>query len=128
MRTKSHIQAIREKYLSNQVLIQTALELNTEDYQMFLFETGFLFLEDIYPASMGLETPYKVASQDKNFWTWWLSEWKSWEQELLDHLNFNHRKLDKLTYETEMKQIAWDCTIEHSYQHNYLKPNIKQFI
>lgn len=128
MRTQTHIETIRQNYLSNQVLIQTAIGLSSSDYKMFLFETGCFFLEDIYPQDMGYEIAYMVASQDKNFWNWWISEWKRWEQELLDHLNDNKLKLDKLTYETEMKQIAWDATISHSYHHNYLKYNMTQFL
>lgn len=127
MRTQTHIETIRQNYISNQVLIQAALGLSTTEYQMFLFETGCFFLEDTYPESMGLLEHYKIASRDANFWTWWCSEWKLWEQELLDHLNFNNRRLSKKTYETEMKQIAWDKQISISYDFNYLKFNIKKF-
>lgn len=122
---KTHIQIVREKYLNNRQLIQTALELSTEDYQMLLFETGCMFLEDLYPSDLGYETYYETISRHKQFWIWWQAEWKKAESQLLELLNINNFPLNEIVYKTEMQQTAFDIQVHHSFQTHYIKPNEK---
>jgi hypothetical protein len=71
----SQKQQLRNQFAFNQKFIETACELNAEEYQQTLFEFGCQFLENKYDRSTQFgEDEYQYLCSQSFYWTWWSRE------------------------------------------------------
>lgn len=63
--------------------IQMECGLNEDQYKHKIFETGYNFLLQYFPEKEGYEGYYKCFAYDPEYWSFWLAEWVSFEEELV---------------------------------------------
>ena len=119
--SKPRIQSIREKYALNQVYILNTVKVDSIEYNTLVLETGWLFLKELFPSPKQYKSHFRLFADCKLFWLWWRSEWKQWEQELIDFLKINGIKADEGLWTMEMQQMAVDRMTELSFENNYIK-------
>ncbi len=117
----SHIKRIKKEYASNQAYIQKVVNLTDLDYYNMEFETGCLFLEDLFPRATSWVNYYELHAYNKGFWLWWKAEWKKWEQEFVDYLKGSRVGITQQLWKEEMQQMQLDGYVESSFHHNYRK-------
>lgn len=118
---KTRLQKLIKKYESNQHFIHQITNLSKDDYSLAVFETGIMFLEQLYPRSTMFESHYKKYAYSQSFWKWWKVEWKKWENDLVNYLALSSLKLSQKIWLDEMQQLAHDRHTEISFTENYLK-------
>ncbi len=122
MQTKiSYTKKIKELYAFNQAYIQKIVNLPNLEYYEMEFETGCLFLEQLFPRKFLWDNYYKAHAYQKEFWIWWKAEWKKWERGLIDYLKINQVKITKQLWMEEMHKLLQDGYVESSFHKNYLK-------
>jgi len=118
---KPRIQVVREKYAHNRAFIQKVAKLNEIEYNTLLLETGWMFLEDKFPAGEMYNKYFRAYADQRPFWLWFRHEWKQWENDLTNFITENEVRVDEKFWKEEMQQMALDRSIEISFYNNYLK-------
>ncbi len=100
---QTYIKQKKREYASNQAYIQKVVNLIDEAYHETEFETGCLFLEDLFPRETSWGNYYQLHAYNKEFWLWWKTEWKKWEQEFIHYLRGSQAEVTKQLWQEEMK-------------------------
>ncbi len=117
----TYIEKKKREYVSNQAYIQKVVNLTDLDYYNMEFETGCLFLEDLFPRDTSWANYYELHAYHKGFWAWWKAEWRKWESEFVDYLKSSQVEVTKQLWQEEMQQMLLDGYVESSFHHNYRK-------
>ena len=118
---QTYIEKKKKEYASNQAYIQKVVNLTDQVYHETQFETGCLFLEDLFPRTTSWGNYYELHAYNKGFWAWWKAEWKKWEQEFIQYLKDSQVEMTKQLWQQEMQQMLLDGYVESSFHHNYRK-------
>lgn len=119
---KTRVQRLIERYESNQQFIQKVVSLTDQQYANEVFETGIMFLEQMYPPNdKRFAEHYQKHAYSAAFWKWWRIEWKKWENDLVNFLTMSTVKLSQNVWLQEMQQMAHDNRTEISFTESYLK-------
>lgn len=77
----AHIARTRTEGIACKESIQKACNLTELERNTFVYETGMMFLEELYHDLD--HTVMMTIACDRKFWRWWKSEWMLWEQDYL---------------------------------------------
>lgn len=119
--SKTLVTKQREKFTSNRQSFETALGLNTFDYNNLQFEQGIAFLEALFPRNTEYEKYYLLYSQSASFWKWWQIEYNIWEDGLMAFINEHKMKVSMKLYIEDICRPEIKARLESSFQHQYLK-------
>ena len=114
---KGHISLMREKFISNRVLILTELQLSEDKYRDLFFEAGCLFLEQMYNREdEHLSVWYERLAKDSRFkfWKWFEAEFKILENDWLNILAGGNYKLTEWRFKEFLDQLTNDIYLEQS--------------
>ncbi len=122
MKTKTRIDKRRMEFESNRQYIQHAVGLSDYNYNLLIYETGMLFLNQLYPEGTSFYKWLSIHERSPSFWKWWKAEWHKWEDEFLQQLEDNKViTFSPAFYGRRIVSMTNEKHIESSYQHNYLK-------
>lgn len=112
---KSIIEVRREQFQNNEKRMID--RLGFDRYWDLFLDAGTAFLRGSYtPGKRYYEYHYKSAL----YWSWFYSEWKLWEDELVQHLLINEH-LEHSTIADELMNCSADGEVEQSFHANYLR-------
>lgn len=118
---KTRISQTLELFASNQHIIQKATGFTDVEYNSLLFDTAMIFLEDMYPPKTAYEEYWMNHANSKDFWHWFISEWRMKEKRLLKDYELSDIQLTKKAYLYRIKRLPFDPFFERAFNHNYLK-------
>lgn len=122
MKTITRIDERKKVFASNRQFIQHIANLTDYNYNLLVYEIGDLFLETLFPAVSSFEK-YKAAHErSRNYWLWWMAEFKKWEDNFLQEMEDNKIvTISPKFYGQQILSIVNCKNIESSFNHNYLK-------
>lgn len=120
VKTITHIQQQRNLHKQSRKYIQQRLKLSDYEYQNELFERGCRFLEDEY-AHGKFQKYYKQFSRDKNYWKWFIAEWKQFEGDYVADIEIAHLKFNCQEWNKELDIFLNSHVLRDSFYSIYLK-------
>jgi len=114
MKTKTHIQKVRQQYATNADLLIN--RFGYDAYWNLFLDIGLAFLSVNYTTGDKYYNHFKTSP---SYWNWFHNEFKLWEANMLKALAGVQINNDEL--KMELMVFAHDGFIEQNYQDNFLK-------
>lgn len=114
---KGHISLMREKFRSNRVTILQGLGLTDDEYNNLFFESGCLFLEQLYNRDdKHLSFWYEKLAKDPSFmfWRWFKVEFRILENDWLNILAGGNYPMTQHRFNEFISSIPHDIYLEKS--------------
>lgn len=121
MKTKTHVNDVRDHRNDVRTAICAFNLISEEERFWIVFDHGISFLKETYPPDQKLYKPmHERLVKSKHFWSWFRLEWNHWEREYL--AEFHDRPIlgCKQFYIQEIGQMIHDAEVEHSF-HLFIK-------
>lgn len=110
-----HTRKIRSE-LNQQYILKLGI-VSEFDYKLKIFDLGIQFLQELFTED---EHWFQEFSYSKNYWNWWLFEWKHQEDNMIKIMDHHHMKIDRGKWNEWMEEMIHSKSTEHGFQ-NYIK-------